>query len=383
MKHFDPTFESGKTYRTAGGHTMKVKIVIAGDHRPDLCGQEQDVFGNRATGSLVTILYNKDGTPKGTGWSAYQLLPGAIEDEKPTFEVGKSYRTRKGDVVKIERLTKSVDYPLQGEHHNQSWTLDGRYWKDAKQECSADLMPGAIEDEPAVDPLCVLQAQINHIDLTLQNAMESGTAQANDLRRQLLNVRGSVSELTRELTSARVNMADGLGQNDERIDNLEKHCEAMQTRIEDQTKHQIELYRHLGKLEVSAVCNPIINEDFEKRLDLVESFMRGPMSAQTTRVLEMQGRIANLEGMVAVTAATINAAAEGKRDACIAAVDRAKATPKRTIKGGWVNVYEAHEPPYTWIGGPYTSREGADRAFSDRPRIACIQIPDITEGEGL
>lgn len=61
--------------------------------------------------------------------------------------------------------------------------------------------------------------------------------------------------------------------------------------------------------------------------------------------------------------------------------------PKRTIKGGWFNVYQdgcGGRPVYD---GPW-SREQAERQqyacpHPDLPRVACIQIPDCTEGEGL
>lgn len=49
---------------------------------------------------------------------------------------------------------------------------------------------------------------------------------------------------------------------------------------------------------------------------------------------------------------------------------------KRTIKGGWVNVYRHG-------GGMYhPTREDADSSGINN-RIACIQIPDFQEGEGL
>ena len=60
-------------------------------------------------------------------------------------------------------------------------------------------------------------------------------------------------------------------------------------------------------------------------------------------------------------------------------VDRAVAMsspPKRTIKGGWLNVYRGDHMPW------HVDREEADEAASPS-RIACIQIPAITEGEGL
>jgi len=52
---------------------------------------------------------------------------------------------------------------------------------------------------------------------------------------------------------------------------------------------------------------------------------------------------------------------------------------KRTIKGGWLNMY----PDGNHF--PHPDRASADKASltAASDRIACIQIPDVTEGEGL
>lgn len=50
-------------------------------------------------------------------------------------------------------------------------------------------------------------------------------------------------------------------------------------------------------------------------------------------------------------------------------------------KGGWVNVYSARGGR-TSLSGFYPTKADA-HAGSSPDRIACIQIPDITEGEGL
>lgn len=57
---------------------------------------------------------------------------------------------------------------------------------------------------------------------------------------------------------------------------------------------------------------------------------------------------------------------------------------KRTIKGGWVNVYPGRGY-LTPLDGPHPAKNVADAwaAGDERDRIACIQIPDFQEGEGL
>lgn len=58
-----------------------------------------------------------------------------------------------------------------------------------------------------------------------------------------------------------------------------------------------------------------------------------------------------------------------------------KAAPKQ-IKGGWVNVYRAGTRQ--WYGHVHDSRSDANfEAATQMTRLACIQIPDFTEGDGL
>lgn len=94
---------------------------------------------------------------------------------KPTFEVGKTYRTRDGRKVTIESTTAAQTLAtsggakyaqplrgkLQGSIGSYNWCADGRFGPPAHSPdaCThpADLMPGAIEDEK--------QATIRHADL--------------------------------------------------------------------------------------------------------------------------------------------------------------------------------------------------------------------------
>lgn len=109
----------------------------------------------------------------------------------------------------------------------------------------------------------------------------------------------------------------------ERIDNLEKHCEALQGRL-DQADNEIGfLARHLG----FSVAD---------------------------------GQIVRLNGDP---------------------IRQSEASIKRVIKGGWVNVYKKDGA----VGaiGPIYQNKGLCDHFRMADVIACIQIPDITEGEGL
>ncbi len=97
----------------------------------------------------------------------------------PDFEAGKTYRTRGGDKATIE--DDGIAYPgfmtgrVIGGSVQWSWLPSGRISNGS--DSPYDLLPGAIEDEKAVDPLCVLQEQIDGMQ-----------AQINDLFRQLQDV---------------------------------------------------------------------------------------------------------------------------------------------------------------------------------------------------
>ena len=75
-------------------------------------------------------------------------------------------------------------------------------------------------------------------------------------------------------------------------------------------------------------------------------------------------------------------------DLIIAALREYAAKPPQVLKGGWVNVYPSPKPPgeELLLNGSfvtiYASKEDANRAACS-DRFACIQIPEITEGDGL
>jgi hypothetical protein len=56
--------------------------------------------------------------------------------------------------------------------------------------------------------------------------------------------------------------------------------------------------------------------------------------------------------------------------------------PKRVIKGGWLNVYRDGSG-YRLDDKPCSDKRAVDGFTPSGERIACIQIPDFTEGEGL
>lgn len=405
-----PPFEHGKTYRTAGGHTMKVKLV--GDHGPELFGKEQDPFGNRTTASLVTVHYNPDGWPKGGGWSAYQLLPGAIEDEKATFQPGKSYRTRGGDVVKIVRRTKSFSYPLQGEHHNQCWTLDGRYWTEAKHECSADLMSGAVEDEPVEverPETITLAERVGKIEREMprHEAIVGMQQQINSLFKLCESQQKQLDEPSVVVSDLR---------------QLHSRLNRQAERIEDQTKHQVELYKRIESLEKVSELRTNLHIEVTKRIAALEMLEEASVTSNRNyahdegarrrigsvekdlserldrMAIEISGkanggfaedhlkRIKALESVVLFIKPDLSKVAPNHPDviACGNPECGQCYSPKRTIKGGWINVFGGRQ-----LSGIFSNQYDAINNGNYHAKggmgapIACIQIPDIQEGEGL
>ena len=56
---------------------------------------------------------------------------------------------------------------------------------------------------------------------------------------------------------------------------------------------------------------------------------------------------------------------------------------KRVYRDVWVNIYPLSAEDAPLLGYVHTSREKADLAEGICRRIACIRLPDFTEGEGL
>jgi hypothetical protein len=213
----------------------------------------------------------------------------------PDFEHGKQYRTRCGKVtgpLYANPCFSGEVYPIVGlvDGAAKTWTPAGRYTTHG--EGPLDLMPGAIG---AVDPQCVLQGQIEALQTRVVNLMNAVEMQQSAMKHHQNALKG--------------------------------HGDALKHLRHTVTNHRERIYDHvnrISKLEVSAVCDPIING----------------ASMPSERITP----------------------------------------PKRIIKGGWVNVYQDAAGPY--FTRPWFTRDEADKQAADG-RISCIQIPDITEGQGL
>lgn len=68
-------------------------------------------------------------------------------------------------------------------------------------------------------------------------------------------------------------------------------------------------------------------------------------------------------------------------DLIIAALREYATKPPQVLRARWINVYKAPESGESFVVW-YDSREDAD-AGACHGRFACIQIPEITEGDGL
>lgn len=119
---------------------------------------------------------------------------------------------------------------------------------------------------------------------------------------------------------------------------------------------------------VDKVFDPIITEDYGKRLDALERQMPAalgltPVDRPATPVEQAINQI--------------NTDLDELRKRIDYHGIRLPAA-KPTIKGGWVNVYRDFS---AW----HPTRQDADDAAWSQlgHRIACLRIPDFTEGEGL
>jgi hypothetical protein len=236
---------------------------------------------------------------------------------KPSFEVGKHYRTREGWIVKLRELVAGSVYPLGGMFDriigNHWWRSNGRWLHYTDAEHKRDLMPGAIEDEPVAVEGTMTPEQFD-IDMLMR---------AVDRQR---------SEIAAQ-TNVIAGMAAKIEAHECTIANLNRQSQ--------------------GHSRITATLGQRV-EEHSDRLDRL--------------AIELGGKVNAL------------LSAESMRDACTAAADRAK----RTIKGGWVNVWQ-NPRGFVLSAFPHQTKASAhDEAVNDTGvRIACILIPDITEGQGL
>lgn len=262
-----------------------------------------------------------------------------VPPEKPTFEVSKSYRTAGDHIMRVNRVGVGDDRDdivaeqIDGDPfkrvilvYHPNGIAKGQDW-DAYQ-----LLPGAIADEP-----------------TPESTIDRPALQLDAIQAQL-------TDLFRQMRGVRSNLADVAAGADTRINNLEKHCEAMQARIEDHTARDVELYRRIAQLTeaVTQLQAEAITRN-ERELNAAHEAMVDKSGAYS----DYERRIKTHPG-------------------------NGVSPPKPTIKGGWVNVYWNKHRKIAMVGELYpTQAEAGADGTGARARIACIQIPDIQEGEGL
>ena len=120
--------------------------------------------------------------------------------------------------------------------------------------------------------------------------------------------------------------------------------------------------------------------------------LQGQINAQALEIVAIRQRLTESANVIAGMAAKIEQLTEradvvdrrlGQIIAHVGVPMNAAAPPtKRTIKGGWVNVYDYGHGVLHCSPIFFRTRAECDTEGTNSP-IACIQIPDITEGEGL
>lgn len=324
-----PTFEIGKRYRTRDGRLTEPLTVR----------------GSNNYGSIDYSLQAKVERDEHCDWRSWtaegtwlkgtinplDLMPGAIDDQ-PKFEAGKSYRTREGGKTGPLSLRAGdsafVATLVSGPHSGQwGWNRDGA--SSTGNISPLDLLPGAIEDEKeAAEPWP--DANVNDRLTALEAAVVD--------RERMSDLRQIHSRLNRQA---------------EKIETIRNVSFDEWAKLNSRTEA---LTRELASHRINTASLLLDNDE---RLDHTNQ------------------RVDALEKAAELTAA-VNRLAAIKPQPTHPAFD----PPKPTIKGGWVNVYRdrsgvaARIADYVWA-----DKEDADAAGIDR--IACIQIPDIQEGEGL
>jgi hypothetical protein len=321
------TFEIGKTYRTVVGRTMKFDRYLGRSGR-FVCEEQNDSIGDRHS-----IVYLPSGKADGDGWSGFDLLPGAIEDEEAPGRVPAHER--------IDELFKLIR--IQG-------------------EC-IEVQDNAIG---------IIDKRIETLTAELSAAMTAGKGQYVELARQMQGIRAKLTEQSDRFDQHQSDMVKNFVASDKLCENIRLVADGAHIRLDvlrddiaGLKKWQAHIEKHLS--------SPRIDNRFEQ-LDSEVAFLARYLGFEVA-----DGNFVKIDGkpvrpIMTVTQTPPNMAAEPK-----------PMTPfKRTIKGGWMNVYAASPEQKRDLGWRYhfATRELADK-FAGPLRTACIQIPDFTEGEGL
>lgn len=122
---------------------------------------------------------------------------------KPTFEIGKRYRTREGRIegpIEPNSQDNKVAYPLSAPSV-LTWTSDGAYFIGTPQPVDGhprDLMPGAIEDEPAAQQAECAMAVSNNTDQSRMELLASHQQQIDELKSEIKRLEGRIGAIDAE-----------------------------------------------------------------------------------------------------------------------------------------------------------------------------------------
>jgi hypothetical protein len=343
---------------------------------------------------------------------------------EPIFESGKTYRTRSGELVKITNDRDGTDWPIWGrrqdEIHRDLWQADGSFTvhMDAHE---LDLLPGAIEDEHprtaartrAEFDRGIAELPERYREVTAQqrrdeNRSAEGIASGQNDGRTAIDDRAAVTIHTRIPQGYQIKEViaecDGkpafeaiTGRFDATPDDdHEKRLAALEEavkRIDALPLHnmllRIETIEEFGRNTQERIT--AIHESLIERIDqaikpigtLQQSMIR-LIGWARTRGFAYTGDGGGMLGPDYARKVACHPGSAGLSDEQLNPLN-SRAKPKRTIKGGWVNVY-LDEYGRASVGSLHPTKEGAvglRSATETAPIIACIQIPDITEGEGL
>lgn len=110
-----------------------------------------------------------------------------------TFEIGKTYRTRGGDLVRVTKLDDERDtlYPVDGEFLSGApdpakyWTIDGRYYHPSHEDTQHphDLLPTPVDAPAPADRVAVLEAALREwwrLSLVISSAIRADQPEQSD-----------------------------------------------------------------------------------------------------------------------------------------------------------------------------------------------------------
>lgn len=293
-----------------------------------------------------------------------------------TLKVGETYKARNGKAVTIVEdirgglfrgnisADSSVIYRADGTSFTSGWSD----WEINLGHRIEVIDPFAQERIPP----CLTDERIAALEMRSQKACIDLASRIRANSELIADLAAKVGELVERLdgTDRRVGaLREGMNGTDHEGENVKRRLDDHEKRLNKQGRliggNDAETRQRFEALETLYAALSKRLEDVERMSE--PAMVNRRLHQLATDISKLGADLVRIEDML--TAEKLKPV-------------YGRTAAKHVIKSGWVNVYCDAAGPY--FSRPWFSREGADAQADPRERrFACIQIQNITDGEGL